>query len=189
MIVEDWMRKAAVEIVTASGRLASDSDSVEIVRAWIAKHCPFEADVAYMPVKKQTVAEQYFELVGTELELDDAVILAAGFDPEDPRQWPFGSMIYDDYDSSFELQGTKGNWAPSIEQVQALLALGFARGWVVYTDGMERYYCTDRYVSERTKGSAHRAGPREQSRREYLLAKRIAILEARIDEALPNGTD
>ncbi len=98
----------------------------------------------------KTIAERFFDLdikVGVlETELEDALITAMGVDMSaDPKEWnfPFKNWCFDWYDSSFELRDTKVGWEPTPEQLKAAFDLGFARCWICYTDGTERYAAID----------------------------------------------
>lgn len=72
--------------------------------------------------------------------LVDALLTACDIGPQHPDDWPLDDITFDDYDYSFEFRGVAPGWAPTSEQMMACFALGFARCWICYTDGMERYY-------------------------------------------------
>lgn len=84
----------------------------------------------------------------------------------DVDTWPCGDILYDDYDTSFELWECKDDWAPTEEQYRAALALGFSRGWFCYPDGTERYGLGPRLDR----------GIVRDSKEKYLLAKRDALV-------------
>lgn len=124
----------------------------------------------------EPIASRYFDAqiaeMGLEAELDDALLSAMGIDPNEPTEWPCGNLVYDYYDMSFELRGTRPDWTPTPEQLAATWALGFVHGWVVYTDSTERYY-SPKYPAGVLKSST-RGGASEASRRERMLMKQIA---------------
>lgn len=133
------------------------------------------------------LAEAYFDACRLECELDMAVLSAFGVaDPESVEGWPCTHLVYDDYDASFELWGCAPGWLPPVEHVNAALALGFARCWLVYTDGQERYCLPgtigDLYRSSRDRSSE--AKWHEAKRRAAWDAQtaRIAALEQERDE-------
>jgi hypothetical protein len=104
-----------------------------------------------------SLAEQYFEAqlqeAALESALDSAVVAAFGADPVKPSEWPFTDMWYDDYDGSFEVAGCDPAWEPTREQLQAVMALGFMRGWINYTDGSERVVSRNGALSARSHTS------------------------------------
>lgn len=129
--------------------------------------------------KSEKLAHQYYDADGAaavlEDQLDSALVSAMGSDPSEPDSWPFGNLVYDAYDSSFELHGTRDDWTPTPEQLAAAWALGFARGWVCYVGGMERYYAPA-YPDGHLKPS-HRAGTSEGTRRERQLLRALQEVE------------
>jgi hypothetical protein len=92
---------------------------------------------------EQNPAEKLFDahmkLSTTEEEVFDKVLVAAGVDPDEPATWPLRDWSYDWYDESFEWTGVRGGWVPSESTIQAWRELGFARCWMNYLDGSERY--------------------------------------------------
>jgi hypothetical protein len=123
--------------------------------------------------------EQIYASSNLESQLDDALLAAFGADPNVTETWPCGDLAYDPYDDSFELWGTKVGWEPTPEHVQAALALGFAQGWVCYTDGTERYYSAKHLVGELKP--SHHGGEREGTRQERQHQKALKELERQRD--------
>lgn len=87
-------------------------------------------------------ADRYFDSCGAEAALDDALLTCLGVDSDAPDEWPCGHIVYDEYDSSFELWSVRLGWEPTPEQLVAAFQLGFSRCWLVYEDGTERH-CHD----------------------------------------------
>jgi hypothetical protein len=113
------------------------------------------------------LAESFFEAIqlasSAEDQMDDALLSAFGAEPYEVKTWPCGDLVYDDYDASFELRGTRDDFEPTADQLTAVWALGFDRGWICYKDG------TERYVSPKTRGerkpSRHTASERKREKR------------------------
>lgn len=135
------------------------------------------------------IAERYFNACRIESQLDEHLMKAFGatvssegltmagtpYIETDVDTWPCGHMVYDDYDSSFELWGIDDdNWTPSIEHLNAALDLGFSRCWLVYKDGTERY-CTRDHIGDKKPSHSSRAG--DAKYRERKLIRRLLALE------------
>lgn len=118
-----------VELKTAWYR-GEDQPTKDILTLWNTR--------AAAPVV-QPVAQEYFDACYVEARLDEALCAAFGIDIEMPDPWPFRHMVYDPYDGSFEIWQTQNDFVPTDEQLQAVFALGFARGWICYQDGTEVY--------------------------------------------------
>ena len=134
-----------------------------------------------------TPASRYFELCQIEGELDDLLVRAFGADPDlaGEGNWPFSHMVYDWYDASFEVWHTRNDFEPTAEQLRAVFALGFARGWICYQDGTEIYVGADG-----TRGPRHPSVIPRDSEQKYRLAKleaQNAALRAKLRAADPEG--
>lgn len=123
-----------------------------------------------------TIATAYFEAalnIGVaEDALDEALVAAVGFTTTQPTEWPFGHIVYDWYDSSFEFQGARIDWAPTADQLTAAFALGFARCWICYVDGGQRYFAPGSMQGALTKSTYH-GGVREHTRVRYQREQRL----------------
>lgn len=86
-------------------------------------------------------ADQFARLF--EERMDDRLLEIIGVDPNDYAAWPIGCAIYDVYDYSFEFKGTNPEFVFTPEHWKVCAALGFARCWICYTDGTERYFAND----------------------------------------------
>lgn len=110
---------------------------------------------------EKSLAQEYFDYCQAESQLDDALMTAFGADPNNTATWPAGDFGYDWYDYSFELWGTRDDFEPTDEQLDAVWALGFARGWICYRDG------TEMYVSGHKRGErVQRSHGRPEDKRE-----------------------
>jgi len=60
------------------------------------------------------------------------------------EEWPFKRYTFDYYDASVELKGAQDSWVPTREQLDAVLAIGFYQGWVVWEsqEGRELFFTT-----------------------------------------------
>lgn len=87
-------------------------------------------------------ADEFFAIrrayIVAENEMNDAILVAIGVDPEDPDAWPCKDFTFDEYDGSFELLDCTPGWAPTPAQLEACWWLGFERCWFCYTDETER---------------------------------------------------
>jgi hypothetical protein len=94
----------------------------------------------------ESKASAFFDLrdaaEASEEEMFAALLKACDIDYYSPGNppWPITDITYDSYDSSFEFKDVRPDWTISDEQWGRCNALGFARCWVCYTDGSERYY-------------------------------------------------
>jgi hypothetical protein len=103
-----------------------------------------------------TKAQAFFEMMmawnTAESDMDVFVFATFGW-PEEKvgvEPAPFGGPTYDWYDSSFELKGIKSaEWMPTAEQIQVIWDAGFARAWLCYADGAERYCTPERGIGEK----------------------------------------
>lgn len=73
-------------------------------------------------------------------KLVDQLIEIAEKRVDEPDDWDFDDIIFDDYDGSVEYRGASSSLVFTDEQAQKIFDLGFKRFWIVYTDGTERYY-------------------------------------------------
>ncbi len=114
----------------------------------------------------------YFEMCDAEIALDDALMRAMGASGEedtDPETWPCGHMVYDPYDSSFELWSVKvDDWQPTDAQLSAAFALGFAQCWICYDDNTERFYSATGARSPRKPSSTPRRSDAKYRERKLL---------------------
>ena len=53
---------------------------------------------------------------------------------------PGVDVIFDSYDSSFELIGVPVGFHPTLEQIEIARVVGFHRFWLRYEDGTENYF-------------------------------------------------
>lgn len=121
------------------------------------------------------LARRFFDVCDMECELDNALLRALGADPEAPGNWPCGDIGYDSYDGSFELWGTRDEFMPTDAQLDAIWALGFARGWICYRDG------TEIYVSATARGerkASHHDPKAEAKRQERQHRRHLAAIAA-----------
>lgn len=169
-IIRDQDRSALyLEVLALSAKLIEVEQQRDVLResreADLAMIQELDAAQAALSVKleeaeKRPVAHRYFDHRGIENELDEALMLAFGATEThpgdtDPDTWPCGHMVYDDYDGSFELWGVKDDaWVPTSEQLAAAFALGFARCWICYEDGTERYYSPGDMAGDRKPSQA-----------------------------------
>jgi len=142
-------------------QLVSDPDGLSPERIEQPADEFFDADRRYRMLEDRVV---------------DALLTACGVDPQAPRDWPMGDIVFDDYDSSFEFHGVKDGWVPTAEQLAACMALGFNQCWICYRDGTERY-CS-RTVGDLKPSS--RGGPREEGRRCRQLTQQLTDQAATI---------
>lgn len=131
-----------------------------------------------MESETKPLAEQYFDRQAIECHLDDALMAACGADPDKVDTWPAGDFGYDPYDSSFELWGTKNGWLPTIEQLNAVMDLGFTRGWICYQDGTERY-CVRGGIGELVTRGYHLGD--EEKRQDRQHRRHLAALEREVE--------
>lgn len=129
-IREAWAVLKGTAKVQATAHEPDPARAQALLQSWIAE------DTAV------PVAARYFNNCHAEVDLDDAVLRAFGADPDDLPTWVCSHLVYDDYDSSFELWGCRDGWLPTQAQIDAALALGFARCWLVWGGTQERY-CTE----------------------------------------------
>lgn len=97
-----------------------------------------ERPVAERPTTAAQMFDARDEASRLENAISDRLLELCGLDSE----WidlPVGDVIFDSYDSSFEFKGVRPDWLPNQSQLDACFALGFARAWICYTDGTERY--------------------------------------------------
>jgi hypothetical protein len=118
------------------------------------------AALGRLPLERQApdlpIATRYFETCDLETELDEAVLRAFGSDPDDLPTWVCEHLVYDPYDSSFELWDCRDGWLPTQAQVDAAMDLGFARCWLVWGGTQERY-CTRGAIGELKTNSFKRS--------------------------------
>jgi len=123
------------------------------------------------------IGQRFFAMRHLESELDEALMEAFGATPKpgqewlgtDPETWPCTDIIYDDYDTSFELWNVRDDaWCPTLEQLKTAFALGFSRCWICYRDGTERH-CSATTIGDRDKSPV----PRGSDGGKYLRAKLV----------------
>ena len=134
------------------------------------------------------LAWKYFEMCSTEHYLDEALMVVFGATADDgetdPDTWPCTNIVYDPYDSSFELWGVDDAWVPTDEQLKAAFALGFAQAWFVCKDGhTQRFATAAGKLTEPYQSQIHRAGDRS-----YRERKRDAEIEQLKAQLLAGAT-
>lgn len=136
--------------------------------------------LAASAITTEPLAQQYFESCYMECSLDEALMTAFGADPEDTTTWPCSDFGYDPYDSSFELWSTKDDFSPTNEQLDAVWALGFGRGWICYRDGTEIFV----YGHKRGERKPSHHAQSEGKRVDRQHRRHITKLEAEIASLL-----
>jgi hypothetical protein len=139
------------------------------------------ADAALV-APREPLAHQFFAMCQLENELDDAIVTAFGANPEETETWPFSHIVYDWYDSSFEVWNTRNDFEATDDHLRAVFALGFAHGWICFKDG------TEIFIDKKLKRNARRVStiPRD-SEDKYREAKSAALV-AGLRQALHGPT-
>jgi len=129
------------------------------------------AESAALVAPREPLAHQFFAMCQLENELDDAIVKAFGAEPDETETWPFGHIVYDWYDSSFEVWHTRNDFEATDDHLRAVFALGFAHGWICFKDG------TEIFVDKKLKRNARRTStvPRD-SEDKYREAKSAALV-------------
>ncbi len=177
----EWMERAATCLSSQTTERTTGADSAEILSderstsVGLRDKPPSSSSCAQCAeLAQQPPATRYFNMIGAEYELDDALLRAFGADPEQPGtgNWPAPDFGYDDYGGSFELWNTRNDFDPTEEQLQAVWALGFGHGWICYADGTEIHV----HQKGRSDRHASRHGQSDEKRMERQYRRHVAEL-------------